>query len=238
MQIPFNYIVLDEGGTPILSVPPMDSEKLNMVSAFIFAIEGLSKVLDKESKFHVFYTGHHITVYMRHHNLIFVLITSRDVGENVASRILKDLAETFLEKYGDDPDAIRGALVMGKFDNEEFMELVMDVAERYVNNIKITEEIGFFEDMLQELHERGLIDERLRKFVVLVNVPVLKDPKAVSKEKNEIKKKVMSLCDGSRTIDEIAKKLGLPKIKVMSILTELQRKGVVEIKTKFLFGKI
>ncbi len=238
MQATFTFIVLDEGGTPLLSVPSMDSEKLNIITAFIFAIEGLSKILDKESESYVFYTSNHLTAYMKHQKLIFVLITSRDIGEKTALDMLKDLASIFIDRYGEDPDEIRGAIMMSRIDVEKFEEQVINIAGKYVNNVRAMEGVNYFEEMLQELQRRGLLGEKLSKLVILANVPILRDKKALDKEKDDTRRKILVLCDGSRTIDEITKLVGMPKIMVMKILTELQKKGIVEIKTKYLFSKI
>ena len=175
---------------------------------------------------------------MKHQKLIFVLITSRDIGEKTALDMLKDMASIFTDRYGEDPDEIRGAIMMSRMDVERFKEQVINAAEKYVNNVRVAEGVDYFEEMLQELQRRGLLGEKLSKLVILVNVPILRDKKALDREEDDTRRKILVLCDGSRTIDEITKLVGMPKIMVMKILAELQKKGIIEIKTKYLFSKI
>lgn len=51
-----------------------------------------------------------------------------------------------------------------------------------------------------------------------VNIPVLVDKGVLKKVKDDMVRSILELCDGSHTTSEIAKKLNIPRSKVLIVL--------------------
>lgn len=68
---------------------------------------------------------------------------------------------------------------------------------------------------------------------VTVNFPVLVDSKFLKKVKEPIELKILELCDGGHTIDDIAEELKIPKIRVMLATGDFSAKGVIRYVSGF-----
>nr|MDO8080944.1 hypothetical protein [Candidatus Freyarchaeota archaeon] len=68
---------------------------------------------------------------------------------------------------------------------------------------------------------------------VTVSFPVLVDTKFLKKVKEPIEVKILELCDGGHTIDDIAEELKVPKIRVMLTTGDYSAKGVIRYVSGF-----
>ncbi|MEM3587559.1 MAG: hypothetical protein QXO71_09585, partial [Candidatus Jordarchaeaceae archaeon] len=64
--------------------------------------------------------------------------------------------------------------------------------------------------------------------IITVSFPVLIDTKFLKKVKDPIALKILNLCDGGHTIDDIAEELKIPKIRVMLVTGDYSAKGVLK----------
>ncbi|WXG42037.1 MAG: hypothetical protein WED07_14960 [Candidatus Freyarchaeum deiterrae] len=62
---------------------------------------------------------------------------------------------------------------------------------------------------------------------VTVSFPIIVDKKSLKKVKDPDEVKVLELCDGGHTIDDIAEELHLPKVRVMITTGDYSAKGVI-----------
>lgn len=73
--------------------------------------------------------------------------------------------------------------------------------------------------------------EELKSIIVILNQEELEKKKDKLLPKNSIKKQVYDLCDGSKTISELARSIGKSNEYTGSYLSRLRREGLIR-KTK------
>lgn len=68
---------------------------------------------------------------------------------------------------------------------------------------------------------------------ITVSYPVLVDSKSLKKVKDPIELKILQLCDGGHTIDDIAEELNVPRIRVMLVTGDYGAKGILKYVSGF-----
>ncbi|MEM2146507.1 MAG: hypothetical protein QW279_14190, partial [Candidatus Jordarchaeaceae archaeon] len=68
---------------------------------------------------------------------------------------------------------------------------------------------------------------------IAVSFPVLFDSKVLRKVKDPIELKILQLCDGGHTVDDIAEELKIPKIRVMLVTGDYGAKGILKYVSGF-----
>ena len=73
----------------------------------------------------------------------------------------------------------------------------------------------------------------LRYEVRLESFPIILKPGAIRKEKNEILRKILELSTGFNSIDDIAKELNIPRLKVIELVGILKKKKKIDVMHSF-----
>ena len=224
----FLFVVSDVGGVPILSIPEVPSDELNILTIMTSVLDSLASVAYGDDFFvGSVDTSNRRLIYIKKKNLVFMLLLPRKVDSDVASSTLKELAEKFVELFGDDPDDIRGVLL---FRTETLNSFQRDVVNMLMDIIRelAPEHLGaFLEELFALLKSRGIDVSRVESKFEPVSVPYIINDNMRKKVKDDLDRRILELCDGKKTAREIADALDVSPAEVYERLAKLQKKGII-----------
>ncbi len=232
MNIPLLFILANQEGVPFLILPPLEDEETEQISLFLNALLSSLTMDIKEKEFYIVNAKRNLATLMKYGDIIFVTISSSNVNRRDLITLFLDLSLAIVKKYGCNCEEFKEGLRTGGIDKKEIAELIAKTARKYTDfGVFDTEQFNL---LLKRLYRENLLNtDKLRKKVRLSYVPVLKDKEIVKKEKNEIVREILSLCDGAHTVDEIAVEVGVSRIDVIHAIKKFQKKGLIATRTKF-----
>ncbi len=220
----FIFIVSDTGGTPILSVPEIPYDRINIMCSMVSVIDSIASTIQREeasiSSFHI---SDQRLLCMRRKKLVFLLILPMGIDTDIALKILRDLTERFIKLFGEDPDEARSVTLFDAGTTEEFKRGVMGV----LMNVVTEHAPEYFDVLLEELFTvlkgEGADVSKISAKFVLANVPFIVEGRDISKVKDDLDSKILGICDGRKTVQEIAKELSIPASEVYKRLAKLNK---------------
>lgn len=228
------FVVSDTGGTPLISVPELSSSELNLLTTMTSVIDSIASVVYQgEISVGALDTSERKLLYIKHKNLVFMLLLPRDVDVSVASSTLKELAKRFMDLFGDDPDDVRGVLLFNAETVEEFQKDVINMLMDIIREMAPEHLDAFLEELFALLKSRGIDVSRVSARFIPISVPYLVDSRKLEKIRDEEAKKIAELCDGRRTVKEIAKQAGISECEAYQLLAKLEKKGVINWKVVY-----
>jgi 23S rRNA pseudoU1915 N3-methylase RlmH len=219
---------LDSGGNILYSSLPEESEQIVKKLSTVFSDCDIGdyqiKKLPKSN----------LLIYMISPLIILALESYEKEG------ILITVAKRLEENYEDLVDELESKLLrlpsneLAQISSEESgVELVQECSPS-----KETEKIA--ESIPSSITQREINRVRLKEpsietsyvekvsETVPVNFPILADRSALKKAKGPNELKILQLCDGNHTIEEIGEKLGISKAQVMITMGNYSAKGMIK----------
>ncbi len=217
-------LVMREDGTLIYSFPRReeDERRRGLLSALISSIialnrEALGKVGDRIS----IKTDYGSFYFLRGSKAFYALMTKEQMNEEKIFSVLDHLAK------GVDNLLPEGEIIIID-DNliksiEEIIREIFSPTELKDEEIKKLLQ-SLFRDIIEKT---GKVPERLKAFVKEALFPVLVDRAIIIKEKNPMKRLILSQCTGSKDVEEISEMMGIPLERLMAELASYVRKGKI-----------
>ncbi|MEM1657973.1 MAG: hypothetical protein QXK94_02970 [Candidatus Jordarchaeales archaeon] len=211
------------GGKKIYSdLDPAVEERLRV---FVPSFPGLS-------------VGSHITVNIGERNLVIMRLSERAVlavftHQRVGIVLVKMGA--LIKSYGSTLDKVLEGVVEEEVPTvqlppvEEKAEAA-EAVEEVVEEVKAVEEAKVAEEVKVEAPPAPAAAEGARGGlkVVTVQVPVILDASIIEKSSGR-ERKILELCDGEKSVDEIAKAAGVPFFEVLQLCTKYSAKKKIRL---------
>lgn len=230
-KVMFIFVVSDIGGAPILSVPEVSSDRINVLCSMTSVIDCLTSTIYGEGvSIGSIDVGNRRLLHMKRENLVFLLLVPKDIDADVAFRMLRELAEKFIELFGEDLDEARGITLFNAEAVESFKKEVMGVLMDVVQEFAPGHLDVFLEELFALLKSRGADVSEVQAKFIPANVPFIVEGRDISKVKDDLDSKILSTCDGRKTVQEIAEELNVPASEVYKRLAKLGKKGYVRWK--------
>lgn len=226
------FLVLGEGGTPLCILPERTDEKTTVLTSLISASGGLSETLAGKNDVFYLESGNVYLLRKKIKKLSFVLIAPKNVEKTKAEEILTTLSEEFGNRYGFNLNEIQKKLMRGEIDFTEFHSFATEYLIEKVGTTTYYQFKEFIEELHSKLRAEGVSVENVSKHFTQVQVPILTDKKIIKKEEPNARK-LLKLCTGDHSIEDITNKLGLPRIQVMKTLSKFKKKGKIRFETEF-----
>ena len=227
----FIFIVSDTGGTPILNVPEIPSDRINILCSMASAIDGIASTIQEEGvSIGSIHIGNQKLLHMKRKKLVFLLVLPKDIDTDTALKMLRELAERFIELFGEDPDEAKSVALFDPNTAEEFKRGVISVLMEAAREHAPEHFDMLLEELFTMLKSRGADVSGISTKFVPANVPFIAGGCDISKIKDDLDSKILSICDGRKTVQEIAKELNIPASEVYKRLAKLNKKGYVKWK--------
>jgi len=221
------FVVSDIGGAPILSVPEIPSDRTNILCSMVSVIDSITGAIHRDVEEGSIDTGNRRLLHIKRKNLVFLLLLPKDIDTDVGFRVLRELSKKFIELFGDDPDEARGTTLFDAEAVESFKKDVMSVLMDTVRDFAPEYLDVFLEELFLLLKSRGADVSRISAKFVPANVPFIVEGCDISKVKDDLDSRILSICDGRKTVQEIAGELNISASAVYKRLAKLNKKGYV-----------
>ena len=223
---------MNEGGVPLYFYPSnIEVEKLNVISSLVSITITLRKHALGETGSKIKLTTDYGELYIYREGEIYIaLIGTGKIDDMRAWNSLSTICEKVIPLISNADDVLIDVGLSDKITN-----LIKD-AINWGREAEISEMESFSEALLDTvLREEKTIPNELKGHVKEVLVPVITDRTLLKKEKDPIKRKVLTLCDGKHDIEAISKKVGMSISTLMIILTRYKGKIVYRPKYKLVW---
>ncbi len=164
---------------------------------------------------------------MRGKKAFYALMVKEQISEEKVFSILSHLAE------GMDELILEGEIVVIDEDLVKSIEEI--VRESFSPSEFRDEEIrkilqSLFKDIVEKT---GKISEKLKQFTKEALFTVLVDKTIMTREKNPIKRLILSQCTGNKGVEEMAEMIRIPLERLMTKFTSYVRKGKIKYKVGY-----
>jgi len=221
---------MSEGGVPIYSFPRTVIEKYKegLLSALVSSIialnrEALGKIGDRitiESSEGSFYI-------LRGRKAFYVLMLREKMESDKVFLLLSNLAKNLDE-------VLPGGEIF--IVDEELEQSLVRIIKELVSPAKLPDETlrRIAQDLFRSILEKTrVVPEKLKPYIKEALFPILVDKSLVEKERNPIKRLILSQCNGNRDIEEIARIVSLPLDRVMLEIKPYVNKGKIKYKVGY-----